>query len=200
MRYGDKIIHRFGHVLVANAFIPNSDSKPQVNHINFQKDCNIVSYLEWVTNSENNLRKEVVPKTHSGVICVLQCDENKNIIREWRSIADIVNEMNYPRRTFCTYLDKNKMYKGFNWSKKKHEDLDGEKWSALMCDEKEVPVSNMGRIKDQIGRVTFGNKNGHGYMRYRDYAIHRLAMMTFEFRDDYDSCLVDHINMDKTDN
>lgn len=73
------------HRLVAEAFIPNPDGKPEVNHINGDKTDNHVENLEWATRTENvqhALMSGLTKQNGEDSSCAKLTNEQARFIRE----------------------------------------------------------------------------------------------------------------------
>ena len=112
------IIHR----LVAEAFIPNLENKPQVNHINGIKTDNNADNLEWCTNGENQKHafalglQTNIGNNNPKVRKINQYDLQGNFIKCWNSIYDIEHTLNFSRSSIwrcCTH--KYKQSHGYIW-------------------------------------------------------------------------------------
>jgi hypothetical protein len=52
-----KRVHKYTHRLVAEAFVPNPDNLPDIDHIDRNRENNVVSNLKWSSKSDNMLNR-----------------------------------------------------------------------------------------------------------------------------------------------
>lgn len=99
------------HRAVAEAFIPNPDNLPEVNHINGDKTDNRVENLEWCTRkyNQNHADKTGLRDPH-----INRNPNSKKVIRsdgeEYSSINEAALKNNIPSTTLHRHLINNGRY------------------------------------------------------------------------------------------
>ena len=115
------------HRLVAEAFIPNPDNKPQVNHKDGHRSNNNLDNLEWVTQSENMRHSiDVLGKKPPALgkfgekapyhRPVLQYTKGNKFVRRWGSIIEAARFYNDKSASIWKCLNgMTKTSRGFIW-------------------------------------------------------------------------------------
>tara|TARA_R110000851_G_scaffold322648_1_gene488795 strand:+ start:134 stop:841 length:708 start_codon:yes stop_codon:yes gene_type:complete len=89
--------YRRGHRLVAIAFIPNIENKPEVNHKDNIKHHNYLGNLEWVTDAENNQHYYADYHSEDKGLCNLNHKDWQDILKlhiEGKSYKEISKVFN----------------------------------------------------------------------------------------------------------
>lgn len=128
------------HRLVCSAFIPNTDNKPCIDHINTNRTDNRVENLKWVTRSENmnnpltlikcsECRKGEkgamygkIGKDNPSSIPIIQFSIDGEFIKKWDSAANVQRELGI--NNISNVCKGNRRYKtagGYIW---KYYDLE----------------------------------------------------------------------------
>ena len=120
------------HKLVAQAFVPNPENKPEINHIDADRSNNISTNLEWVTHVENmvhavklsHIDTSIMRSHKKRMYTVLQYSVQGKFIKEWECVDDIVAEYGIRRCTVYACLNKHhKSSFDYMWIKRFPGDL-----------------------------------------------------------------------------
>ena len=104
VRIDDKF--KYVHRLVAEAFIPNPENKPEVEHKDTRRDNNIVGNLKWTThrsNSRNPLTRKHMSENaamlgkfgaeHIRSIPIVQLTLDGQFIKKWCAAMEVQREL-----------------------------------------------------------------------------------------------------------
>lgn len=202
------------HRLVANAFIPNPENKPIVNHIRGKANGDAVDNLEWSTSSENNYHayatnlkqklvgeqvytskltenivNEICRLLEDGSLCVREIAEKLNITR---SLVEGILYRGHWSHITCKYnIDPSNVKKDYGNQKhprKLTEDV-VIKILQLRDDKYTYPeikrILNIDVSKETLRNICKGKIWNDVYMKYKNHTINKSSTTIERDEDKY---------------
>lgn len=108
----------FIHRLVAKYFVENISNYNIIDHIDGNKLNNIYTNLRWCSikdntnnpNTKYNIQKGILNTNKGNKNIVLLLDNNKNVIKEFRSAKQAAEYLNVSRTYMSNYLNNKTLY------------------------------------------------------------------------------------------
>ena len=199
------------HRLVAAAFLPNYENKNTVDHIDRNRGNNYVLNLRWATSAEQNKNVTRNPTRGNGRK-IYQYDLNGNILKLWNSLTEASKELGI----YCSDIAsccRNKLKTAGKYIWKYYDEINGDMSGEIWV---EIPlfnwqhhlVSNMGRVKQKIGKVLNETTMPSGYIKISIFInnkiiselAHRLVAYSFLGYNGNGNLVINHKNSTKYDN
>ena len=98
--------------ILAEAFIPNPNSYPEVNHIDENRQNNCRANLEWCTRLQNVRHSKVWESVKREVN---QYDSEHNLIKTWYSMSEAARSLKVAPQSIFSAIQKHGKSVGYYW-------------------------------------------------------------------------------------